>query len=170
MGRIFIIIPILLILVACGSKTIIQHEPQPVVESKIIKKADWEADFRDVYFLDAKNGWIIGDKGTIIYTSDGGKNWENQNSGTDVRLNKIKFIDDKKAWIVGDGGVLLNTIDGGRNWRKQIIADGSLIGIFFLDGYRGWVCGEGGALYYTADGGKTWRFRASGRGEPIMDI
>ena len=169
MCRTLMIIPFLLILSACSSKIAIHQEPPPV-EARVIRKADWEVDFRDVYFLDAKNGWIIGDKGTIIHTADGGKNWKPQNSGTDVRLNRMQIIDDKKAWIVADGGVLLHTIDGGRNWRKRVITDGSIIGLHFLDGYRGWICGEGGALYYTANGGETWKFRPSGMGEPIVDI
>lgn len=169
MRRILIIIPILLMLSACGTKMAIHPEPKPV-ESKIIRKATWEVDFRDVYFSDAKNGWIIGDKGMIIHTSDGGKNWETLNSGTDVRLNRIQFTDEKSAWVAGDGGVLLHTLDAGRNWRKQVITDGSIIGLYFLDGYRGWICGEGGVIYYTADGGKAWKFRPSGMGEPLVDI
>ena len=96
MRRALMIMPILLILSACSSKIAVHREPPPV-KARVIRKADWEVDFRDVYFLDAKNGWIIGDKGTIIHTTDGGKNWEPQNSSTDVRLNRMQIIDKKNS-------------------------------------------------------------------------
>ena len=101
MRRVLMIIPILLILSACGSKMAVHREPPPV-EARVIRKADWEVDFRDVYFLDEKNGWIIGDKGTIIHTTDGGKNWETQNSRTDVRLNRMQFTDEEKHLLKPD--------------------------------------------------------------------
>ena len=70
----------------CGVKT--AQQPAPVA-AEIVRKADWEVEFRDVYFLDVEHGWVIGEKGTILYTEDAGKNWKTQKSGTEARLNKI---------------------------------------------------------------------------------
>ncbi len=148
MSRTAIIGAVILILASsflsgCGLKSALFHREPPPVKSEVVREADWEMDFNDVYFVDAKNGWIIGEAGTIIHTSDGGKNWEAQDSGTDVDLNKIQFTDEKNGWIVGNKGYLLHTIDAGRNWRKQVITDGRLTGLHFPDRYRGWIAWSG---------------------------
>ena len=144
----------------CGVKTA-QH-PAPVT-AEIVRKADWEVEFRDVFFLDAKHGWVIGEKGTILYTEDGGKNWDTQNSSTEARLNKMQFLNKKQGWIVGNAGIFLQTANGGKNWQKQVVTDSSLISLHFLDEQRGWITGEGGALYYTQNGGITWKFPSQWR-------
>ena len=82
-----IIISLLVLLSGCGVKLVLQQRPAPV-KAEIVRRADWEVEFRDVFFLDAKHGWVIGEKGTILYTADGGKNWETQNSGTETRLKQ----------------------------------------------------------------------------------
>ena len=61
MRKVLVIIFMLLIFSGCGVKSVFHRRPAEV-ESEVIKKADWEVDFRDVYFLDANNGWVIGDK------------------------------------------------------------------------------------------------------------
>ena len=38
--------------------------------------------FREIYFSDSRNGWIVGNDGQIKHTIDGGSTWENQISGT----------------------------------------------------------------------------------------
>ena len=40
---------------------------------EVTRKADWEANFTDLHFADAERGWIVGEKGLIIHTKDGGK-------------------------------------------------------------------------------------------------
>lgn len=35
-----------------------------------------------VKFITPNKGWIVGQYGTILYTEDGGENWEAQESGT----------------------------------------------------------------------------------------
>ena len=87
-GIIILAISLLVPFSGCGVKTAQQSPP---VTAEIVRKADWEVEFRDVFFLDAKHGWVIGEKGTILYTEDGGKNWKTQKSRTESRLNKMQF-------------------------------------------------------------------------------
>ena len=47
-------------------------------KTEVVRKADWEANFNDLYFADAKHGWIVGEKGFIVHTKDGGKTWKRQ--------------------------------------------------------------------------------------------
>lgn len=39
-----------------------------------------------VKFITPQKGWIAGEKGTILYTEDGGDTWEAQESGTEEDL------------------------------------------------------------------------------------
>jgi photosystem II stability/assembly factor-like uncharacterized protein len=44
-------------------------------------------------FPNEKEGWACGRWGRILHTTDGGKTWANQNSGTDYTLTSITFLD-----------------------------------------------------------------------------
>lgn len=57
--------------------------------------------------------YAVGNRGIILKTTDGGKYWNYQPSGTLQNLNKIFFTDTKSGYIVGDSGTILKTINGG---------------------------------------------------------
>jgi len=61
----------------------------------------------DVFFLDSGYGLVCGDKGTILFTPDGGDNWIKQDSDVKSSLNRIYFSDPQNGWIVGDKGIIL---------------------------------------------------------------
>lgn len=44
-----------------------------------------------VDFVNDETGWIVGDKGLILATKDGGQTWTKQNSGTDVGLFNVEI-------------------------------------------------------------------------------
>jgi photosystem II stability/assembly factor-like uncharacterized protein len=47
--------------------------------------------------------WVVGDNGTLLYTSDGGANWEFQDLGTTAKLRSLATQDDGPVFVVGDG-------------------------------------------------------------------
>jgi len=49
----------------------------------------------------------------IMATTDGGKTWRPQASGTTGTLSTLQIVDASTAWISGPGGVLLATGNGG---------------------------------------------------------
>jgi len=59
-------------------------------------------------------GLIVGDNGTLLRTTDMGKNWINQ-SVTSEKLTTVEFIDCNTAWIVGGHGYIIKTTDAGSN-------------------------------------------------------
>ena len=114
-------------------------------------------DLTSVYFVDANTGWIAGENGTILHTTDGGLLWQTQNVPTAVDLESISFANANQGWAVGDSGVILHTENGGITWSLQtsgLITD--LKSVFFIDATTGWVAGSGGKLLKTTSGGALW--------------
>ena len=73
----------------------------------------------DVFFIDASNGWAVGDAGQILKTSDGGATWAGQRSGVSTRLTQVRFATATTGWAVGDAATVLRTVDGGATWVPQ---------------------------------------------------
>ena len=128
-----------------------------------------DACLRGIAFIDANNGWTVGDDGAIWRTTDGGARWERQSGGTRGTLRKVVFQDARRGWICGreDGpagasGVLLVTRDGGESWQRVLAsAVPALEGIAFVNDNEGFLWGEAGGpyssgLFKTKDGGRSW--------------
>lgn len=108
-------------------------------------------------FVDDTTGWVVGIKGTIIHTTDGGKSWSKQESGTEKNIFSVSFADAQNGWAVGEFGTILHTADGGENWAFQSKGmDKMLNSVCFMDAQNGWVVGEFGTIIHTTDGGVKW--------------
>ena len=111
-----------------------------------------------LYFADALHGWAVGWVGTMLRTSDGGKNWELIKSpAAQWSLNSVYFRDDKNGWAVGFAGQILRSRDGGATWAVQESPVRSwLMSILFETPNRGWIASDDGFLV-SEDGGETWK-------------
>jgi photosystem II stability/assembly factor-like uncharacterized protein len=91
---------------------------------------------------DGKNVWACGLFGLVVRSTDGGKTWEEADSGArDKMLNAVEAVDGRVAWVVGLGGTILRTAapvpygiapDSGLNTGLAAIAD--LAGNGFMPG------------------------------------
>lgn len=63
--------------------------------------------------MDGDTGWVVGESGTILHTTDGGNSWSAQNSGTSNWLYSVRFADANTGWAVGEHGTILHTKNGG---------------------------------------------------------
>ncbi len=117
-------------------------------------------DLNAVYFLDAKNGYAVGDSGTLVMTSDGGRHWEKLETETKERLLGVNFINPDTGFIIGENGVLEKTLNGGISWDKiQIPVQADLTAITFINKTTGFIIGhsiDGGVFVKTSDKGTTW--------------
>lgn len=109
-----------------------------------------------VHFKDNKTGWVVGNKGLIATTVDGGQTWKREEKVTENALFALAFVDNG-GWVVGQKGTILHSSDGGRKWQRQESnCEFSLMGVSFLDKQRGVAIGEVGTILTTEDGGKSW--------------
>ncbi len=119
----------------------------------------------DVVFITPDEGWIAGDKGTILYTTDAGKTWKAQlggdPQGTEQALRDLRFVDDTHGWAATSNGLgtpLLRTVDG-QNW-VQVGKIGDMYTPYedytFTSPSTG-VYVQKQTIRRTTDGGKTWK-------------
>ncbi len=139
-------------------------------ERWVVEDLGTRAGFRDVFFLDADHGWIVGgnyniEGGILGHTADGGRTWSfrsgivrpaRQLGG--LHLNAVWFHDLSTGFIVADRSPILGTVDGGEHWHpisRDTRVWGQMRDLQFVDNARGWAVGNGG-LAWTTDGGQSW--------------
>ncbi|MBN4081838.1 hypothetical protein JYU23_01780, partial [bacterium AH-315-C07] len=67
-----------------------------------IKTGDSLTTYKSVHFITGFRGFIAGDNGTIIKTTDGGENWTKMTTPTDNNLRKIYFKNNLLGFAIGD--------------------------------------------------------------------
>jgi photosystem II stability/assembly factor-like uncharacterized protein len=112
-----------------------------------------------VFFLpDGRNGWAVGDAGTIVHTTDAGASWATQVSATSFNLRSVWFTSSQVGYAAGYAGTVMQTQNGGATWTRNasIAASENFNHICFADSQHGWVVGANGIIARTADAGQTW--------------
>lgn len=124
-----------------------------------------------VFFLDQNRGWVVGSRGTLLATTDGGIHWTSLVHPTEDTIRDIYFAD-QNGIIVCERNIydlksnaearayLMKTMDGGEHWQRVsmrgIDPDARIMRAIFTGAGRGWAFGEGGAVFSTHDLGATW--------------
>ncbi|MFX1336921.1 MAG: WD40/YVTN/BNR-like repeat-containing protein [Promethearchaeota archaeon] len=67
-------------------------------------------------FVDSYHGWIAGENGTIMATTDGSKSWEEQRSGVNSSINGIDFFNTAIGAAISEKDDILITQNGGVTW------------------------------------------------------
>jgi photosystem II stability/assembly factor-like uncharacterized protein len=123
----------------------------------------------DIAFTDenARHGFLLGTRQTILETFDGGKTWDAKDLGQDViddevnyRFNSVSFKGDE-GWIVGKPAILLHTVDAGKTWERVGLSP-RLPGIPVLitatgDNGVAEMVTDQGAIYLTTDAARNWK-------------
>ncbi len=74
------------------------------------------------YLLGSGTGFIVGEAGTILKTTDLGATWAPLVSGTTTTLHGVYLFDPAEGVAVGEQGLILRTTNGGTVW--QTVASG----------------------------------------------
>ena len=130
-----------------------------------------DARLNDLCFIDASRGWVVGDRGVILRTEDGGQNWRFCAAPTDDNLFGVSFLDENYGLAVGGRvlpgariglGVVLRTVDGGETWTQiETAAFPILRDVRILDEENAWIAGDSSNLYpsglfFSSDTGLEW--------------
>ena len=122
-----------------------------------IQNSGTRSDLNGVFFIDRNIGWICGDNGIILKTTNGGANWVRKTNRTQESLKNIFFSNLNKGWVVGTNGTILHTDNSGDSWQPQEIdTDQILKAGYFLNDSTGWISDTDSSLFKTIDGGNTW--------------
>ena len=129
--------------------------------------------FYDVRFTDAQNGWIVGEFGKIMHTTDGGETWHEQEKtlmeGTGIfdlldlpTLYGVYMADTQHGVAAGIEGHIARTSDGGQRWTyDQLEVEYPLIDPLFrvveLPNGDGWAVGAAGEVVRRMPGETAWK-------------
>jgi photosystem II stability/assembly factor-like uncharacterized protein len=75
----------------------------------------------DIFFINDRIGYCVGDKGLILQTTNGGKDWNIQPSNIHNNLVRVFFSNPNQGIILSSNGDILITKNAGKNWIRQVI-------------------------------------------------
>ena len=120
---------------------------------------------RAVWFTSVNNGFVGGDDGVLLKTSDAGESWSTIMRGTVGSFSDIGFFDSSVGVAILDKGThgdLFRTTDGGLNWIHQGQIPGKRV---WCSDNIAYAVGDSFAV--STDRGIMWQTRYSVGGESI---
>jgi len=107
-------------------------------------------EFNALHFTDVNNGWVVGSKGKLLKTSNGGTNWNritHPSMSSNPNSKALHFLSPTIGWIGTDDGMgsskVIHTTDAGSSWIVQsppITTD--IFSISFADINNGWLVSD----------------------------
>ena len=128
--------------------------------------------FWSVDFIGPSTGWVGGEYGFVMKTTNGGKTWVVQHKGGVNDVWSVNFVNASRGWAVSSTDGILRTTNGGKSWSKRSVACDwgfhDLYSVKFISKSVGWAVGgfpDGrwedthqpyGTLYSSTNGGRSW--------------
>src|SRR6267142_5576846 len=112
--------------------------------------------------LDSGTGFVVGDTGTILKSTDAGATWSPLLSGTTNNLHEVYFFDGNQGVAVGDQGLILRTTDGGAMWQSVASGVEDALRSVSFSGANGISGGDSQTILYSTDFGASWQISQSG--------
>lgn len=155
---------------------------------------EMSGNFRDVFFLDASHGWIVGNDqanggaACLFATSDGGNSWrrvalnfpDSAGRPDPGELRSVRFTDLMTGTITGESRdgearffIALHTRDGGLTWEQFRIQSSAMRSAQFIDNAKGWSIAsvpQQSSILRTDNGGKTWADDLTSHGGQIRNL
>ena len=110
-----------------------------------------------IHLLDAGVGYVVGDAGTILRTTDAGATWAPLTSGTTNALHGVYFFDTTHGVAVGDQGMILRTTNGGNTWQPITSGVVDALRSVAFNGVNGISGGDSQTILYSTDQGASWQ-------------
>ncbi|WP_460141808.1 WD40/YVTN/BNR-like repeat-containing protein [Pseudomonas sp. S2_E01] len=110
----------------------------------------------------------VGQRGHIVYSDDGGRQWQQAQVPVSADLNAVSFPDATQGWAVGGDGVVLHSNDGGKTWEKQL--DGRQIGPLLVKHYQQLAAAEPDNPQWPLWVAEGERMTEQGADKPLLDV
>lgn len=116
-------------------------------------------------FLDSATGWVVGDRGTVLRTTNGAQSWESVSLPTGADMADIEMAGYSRGWVLANefspdsatfGSRVFRTSNGGNQWTQVGHYDQFLLCIDFVDSLNGFAGTIDGKILRTLDGGDNW--------------
>lgn len=126
--------------------------------------------FYGLTFIDSLHGWMVGEFGAIVGTSDGGVNWFEATVDTNIHpqweLSVVEFYSPQYGYALGGRfditGMTWRTTNGGQSWHPMTAGAEPLYGIHFFDSLNVLCVGGdfdfGSGMINTKDAGSSWDY------------
>jgi photosystem II stability/assembly factor-like uncharacterized protein len=108
-------------------------------------------------FFDDKDGWVVGELGRILHTTDGGQTFERVGNDLRTAYLSIACVPGGTVVVTGQHGLMLRSRDRGVTWDKlDTQTTRNLLSVDFADANTGLAVGDFGTILRTTDGGTNW--------------
>ena len=120
----------------------------------------------DVSMVDANEGWIVGEEGTILQYDV--TDWVAFSSPTTEHLSSVTVVSPTaEAWAVGMNGTILHYTSGAWQSASSPVTN-TLNSVAMVSADEGWAVGEDGTMLYYAGG--SWQAINSPTAEDLEDV
>ncbi|MBK5408885.1 hypothetical protein JFU58_10070 [Pseudomonas sp. TH34] len=113
----------------------------------------------DVWFRNAREGWVVGAYGMVLHTRDGGQRWDylpDLDNPERLHLNAVLGLVNGDLLIAGEGGRLYRQVNG--QWlAAQQLTPASLYKLMQLRDGQILAMGFGASLFSSRDQGQHWQ-------------
>jgi photosystem II stability/assembly factor-like uncharacterized protein len=126
--------------------------------------------FNAVFYMDSLRGWMAGEFGRMVRTSNAGVTWVpvevDPSPYTQWGLVNVKFFTPRYGFAMGGRidiiGVVWRTTDGGIRWKASQVSPEPAHDMYMLDSlHLVAIVGDvdyGASMIRTRDGGETWEY------------
>ena len=110
----------------------------------------------------------VGQRGHIVVSSDGGKNWKQAPVPVSSDLTAVFFADSERGWAVGHDGVVLHSANGGESWQVQL--DGRKANDLLLAAMEAKARAAPDSVDAKALLAEARRYKEQGADKPFLDV
>ena len=140
-----------------------------------VQNSPVQVNFQDIVMWDPQTAVVVGNRGTVLTTSDGGATWDHQALDVPIdgsgKLFRARLGPDGRVWTVSELNYIAVSADKGKTWQRvtREDTDHAWNDIAFA-GSRICVAGEFGKVACSDDQGATWAEKSTGQDVSLMGL
>ncbi len=152
--RAYSLIKTLFVLIALAISACHREVAMPPLPLRNITLTD---KFFDVWPTSPTRAFVVGDRGKVLLTEDGGRHFKRIDIGTQLGVFGIQMTDDQNGYLCGQDGLVMRTRDGGKTWKRLDSRTHLFIfGLSFPDANHGFFVGDRALVMSTTNGGESF--------------